>query len=71
MKTTSKLMLAALCLLMSISLYSQIIPENRIVNWENAGLIHNISENVPVVDVTDFGASGDGISNDSPAIEAA
>ncbi len=61
------LSIATLCLFI-FNLTGQVIPEDRRVDWESA--IDNISHFQPDVqlNVMDFGATGNGITNDQPAI---
>jgi len=51
--------------------YSQVIPPERQVNWSDA--LKSYEYNVPVneVNVMDFGATGNGVDNDRPAVLSA
>ncbi len=64
------LLIASLCLLI-LDVIGQVVPEDRRVDWESA--IQNISYFQPNVqlNVMDFGATGNGISNDQPAVMSA
>lgn len=53
------------------SLYGQIIPEDRTVDWTVAGQEAAFDDPEQQVNVMDFGALGDGSQNDAPAIQAA
>ncbi|OYT15436.1 MAG: hypothetical protein B7C24_13045 [Bacteroidetes bacterium 4572_77] len=50
---------------------AQTIPEDRRVSWSNAGLLQQIMDPDLFIDVSDYGAMGNGTTNDSPAIQAA
>jgi hypothetical protein len=54
--------------LFPILIYSQVIPPERQVNWSDA--LKSYEYNVPVneVNVMDFGATGNGVDNDRPAV---
>ncbi len=56
---------------MKFSLCGQEIPEERLVNWTAAGLYHEFKIPVNQVNVLDFGATGDGITNDALAFQSA
>lgn len=49
----------------------QTIPDNRLVNWSLAGLTGDFIYPDTEIDVTDFGATGNGNANDAPAIQSA
>ncbi|MBN1339500.1 MAG: hypothetical protein JXA03_09260 [Bacteroidales bacterium] len=51
--------------------YSQVIPDWRRVNWTGAGLRGEVEYPVQTVNVTDFGATGNGTTNDHAAIMSA
>ncbi|MCW3105103.1 MAG: hypothetical protein JWO09_3543 [Bacteroidetes bacterium] len=54
-------------LLVSESGFSQLIPASRTVDWSLAGLRDSVTEPLLTIDVTSFGAQGDGITiNDLP-----
>lgn len=61
------LFITTLCFLF-INLTAQVIPDERRVDWESA--IQNISIQQPdiQVNVMNFGATGNGITNDQPAV---
>jgi len=47
------------------------IPEWRIVDWSNAGLNYSVGDNLPEVNITDFGAiANDDISDDAAISDA-
>ena len=50
---------------------SQVIPDSLRTGWSNAGLQSFFVDTTNVIDVTSFGAAGDGITNDFPAIASA
>ena len=60
-----------LALLVFGSSFSQIIPENRTIDWSIAGQDAGFEDPAQEVNVMDFGAAGDGTENDAPAIQAA
>lgn len=51
--------------------FAQVIPQSRQVNWSDALLSYGFVVPVTEIDVTDFGATGIGITNDQPAVMAA
>lgn len=53
------------------SVEAQIIPDDRKVDWNNVVGNHYFDYPVQQVNVNDFGAVGDGIINDQPAIQSA
>ena len=63
-----KLLLTIILGFLILNLAGQVIPEERRVDWESA--IQNISYFQPDVqiNVMDFGAIGDGVTNDQPAV---
>ncbi len=52
---------------------AQVIPEWRTFGeaWENAGYPGEVPKGVEVASVMDFGAVGNGVADDTAAIEAA
>jgi len=54
-----------------IKLSAQVIPQNRVVDWTGAGNHFDFSVITDSISVTDFGAVGDGITNDFNAIDSA
>lgn len=50
---------------------AQVVPVNRQVDWSIAGLDFLLPNPLTVVNVMDFGATGNGTTNDSPSIAAA
>ncbi len=63
-----KLFLFLYLILYSINFWGQVIPQWRVVDWQSSGnhfLFHHITDSVNIMD---FGAVGDGISNDYQAI---
>jgi hypothetical protein len=50
---------------------AQVIPENRTVNWSDVINNHHFIYPELQVNVKDFGAFGDGVANDQPAIQSA
>lgn len=59
-----------LFLIVQIHLFSQNIPEERLVDWSVAGLIDAISEPSTVLNVTNYGLLGDSLSDNSAAFQA-
>ena len=66
-----KNLLVISCLLIAQLSYTQVIPQSRRVDWTLAGYPGNINYPQTMVDVTAFGATGNGVTNDQPAIMAA
>lgn len=60
-----------LFLTFQLSLFSQIIPEERLVDWSVAGLIETIPEPTTIIDVTDYGLVGDSLTDNSAAFQTA
>ena len=63
-----RLLVISSLVLIIIKLTGQVIPNDRLVDWESA--IQNISIQQPEVqiNVMNFGATGDGLTNDQPAV---
>ena len=59
------------CLLTAGSMLAQIVPEERTVDWSVAGQNADFADPSQKVNVMDFGASGNGTTNDAPAIQSA
>lgn len=57
------LLLAVFC-----STFSQVIPVHRRIDWSNAGSDFNFPTPDLVVNVNDFGAAGNGVTDDYPAV---
>ena len=51
--------------------FAQTIPQSRISNWESAGYSSNLSSPAIILDVTQFGATGNGTTDDAAAIRLA
>jgi len=60
-----------LVLLSGFQVFAQIIPINRQVDWTISGLDFMLPNPQTIVNVIDLGATGNGTTNDSPAIAAA
>lgn len=71
MKDIKPTSLIRLFLLFSYAMCAQVIPETNRVDWSQAGLIQEIPSSENTMSVMDFGATGNGINNDSPAVIAA
>ena len=58
---------------MALSVSAQVIPDSRCFtnSWRLAGYPGEIPAPARIVNVRDFGALGDGVNNDAPAINAA
>ncbi|NOR87347.1 MAG: T9SS type A sorting domain-containing protein [Bacteroidales bacterium] len=69
--TVQRMLLVALFLILGMELFSQTIPQSRTVDWTQAGLLQNINEPNIFLSVMDFGAVGDGLTNDYPAVQEA
>lgn len=70
----SRILSFVISILMSspfFSVVAQSIPATRLANWENAGLITPFTLPSFSANVKDFGAIGNGISDDTPGITAA
>jgi hypothetical protein len=48
--------------------YAQIIPADRQVNWSDALMSYQVSVPLTEVNVMDYGATGNGTTNDQPAV---
>jgi len=68
MKNTLKLLISLTIIALSVYAQAQIIPESKRVNWTNAGYSGEIPNPSLVVNVMDFGALGNGTTNDYQAI---
>ena len=51
--------------------FAQTIPQSRTSNWESAGYSNNLSSPTIILDVTQFGATGNGTTDDADAIRSA
>ncbi len=51
--------------------FAQTIPQSRISNWESAGYSSNLFSPAIILDVTQFGATGNGTTDDAAAIRLA
>lgn len=60
-----------LCWLAPYIIQGQVIPEDRTADWSVAGMYAQFDDPAEQVDVMDFGAAGDGITDDAPAIQTA
>ena len=58
-------------LFLTSSIFAQIIPAERQVNWSDALLSYQVAVPFTEVNVMDFGATGDGNANDQPAVMSA
>lgn len=47
---------------------AQNIPENRLIDWTHAGLLEEIADPALVISVADYGATGNGVSDDTEAV---
>jgi hypothetical protein len=63
--------LSVLCCIWFIPAGAQIIPLTRSSEWNRAGSDFSFPEPDTILNVLDFGATGDGISDDRPAIQNA
>ena len=59
------------CLFISIAIHAQIIPTSNRVEWYSAGCQNPFPEPQLIANIMDFGAFGDGINNDAPAVNSA
>lgn len=71
MKDIKPTSLIGLFLLLGYAICAQIIPDTNRVDWSKAGLIQEIPTSENIISVMDFGATGNGINNDSPPVTAA
>ncbi|MCG3165753.1 MAG: hypothetical protein POELPBGB_01528 [Bacteroidia bacterium] len=69
--TMKKLYYSILLLCLSLFSTAQIIPEANLVDWSDAGYPGNFPEPATVLSVMDYGAVGDGVTDDRPAVLAA
>ena len=69
--TMKKLYYSILLLCLSIFSTAQIIPETNLVDCSDAGYPGNFPEPATVISVMDYGAVGDGVKDDRPALLAA
>ena len=51
--------------------FAQTIPQSRTSNWQYAGYSNNLSSPTIILDVTQFGATGNGTTDDADAIRSA
>ena len=60
-------------LLLSVSVYlhAQVITDSIRVDWSYAGLVNNYVDTTNVADVTSFGATGNGTTNDYTSVMSA
>ena len=68
------LLTAWLCLILNIQtspLFAQVIPADRLTNWSNAGYPDSIPDPTVVLDVMNYGAVADGVTDDYLAISSA
>jgi len=65
------ILLLGILAMMLQSIQAQNIPDNRLVDWSNAGLLNEIPNPDLIIDITDFGAAGNGITDDTEAIQEA
>lgn len=64
-------MTLACSLLGSLQLQAELLPADRTANWEDAGIPGGIPNYSTGVDVTNYGAVGDGLTDDTQAFEDA
>ena len=63
-----RLLVITSLVLLIIRLAGQVIPDDRLVDWESAIQNINIQQPEIQINVMNFGATGNGIDNDQPAI---
>jgi hypothetical protein len=63
-----RLSVTLILLIVARIIQAQIIPPERQVNWSNALLSYEFQVPITEVNVMDFGAAGNGTSNDHPAV---
>ncbi|MFK5854929.1 MAG: glycosyl hydrolase family 28-related protein [Bacteroidota bacterium] len=63
-----RLFFISILLFLFTSISGQVIPEERRVDWESAIQHINLHQPEFQLNVLDFGATGDGITNDQPAV---
>ena len=51
--------------------FGQILPADRQIDWSNAGLKDTTTSNFQIIDLTEFGINGDGITPNDDALTAA
>ena len=64
-------MLFLMLLFLPVMLTGQIIPQDRTVNWTTAGTYALFDDPAAQLNVMDFGATGDGVTDDAAAIQSA
>ena len=64
-------LIIALLILLNPLVMAQIIPESRRADWSVSGYSGVYPASVAVVDVTDYGAVGDGVTDDHGAVVSA
>lgn len=57
--------------LLGFNTMAQVIPQERLYNWQKAGLLHPIAEPSTVLDITTYGGVGDGTTDNSVAFSSA
>ncbi|NQU32588.1 MAG: T9SS type A sorting domain-containing protein [Bacteroidetes bacterium] len=63
-----ELLFVTFAYLLSINIVAQVIPDDRRVDWESVTQNMSFIQPTIQINVKDFGAIGDGVSNDQPAI---
>ena len=66
--TSSKILLTLIIFFNLKSSFSQTIPSSMLVDWSYAGLQNDYVDTAAIADVTTFGATGNGVTNDYPAV---
>jgi hypothetical protein len=54
--------------IITLNMHAQVIPVDRQVNWSDALLSYQVAVPVTEINVMDFGATGNGTTNDQPAV---